>query len=81
MPQEEFQTQVLACFEQIDSRFDALDKKIDCLRDEMNGKFASPTLNDHRLQAGGFVVRLKSPKGMRNQVIHRAHGLRPFRRE
>ena len=27
------------------------------------------TLNDHRLQAGGFVVRLKPTKGMRSQVI------------
>ena len=38
MNQEEFQQEVL-------KRFDRLDQKVDCLRDEMNGKFASLTLN------------------------------------
>lgn len=45
MTQEEFQHQVLKRFKQIDARFDALDGKSDCLREELNGKFASLTLN------------------------------------
>ena len=42
---DRFQEEVMARFEQIDQRFDALDCKIDCFRDEMNGRFASLTLN------------------------------------
>ena len=45
MTKEEFQQQVLRKFEQIDQRFDTIETKIDCIRVEMNGKFASLTLN------------------------------------